>query len=69
MLKDAILLAAEQAGGPDGLLGYLKVQAIENPPAFMTLLGKVLPLQIAGDPDNPIKLDGTFTIKLVRPES
>lgn len=57
LLKDAILRAAEQAGskvGNDGLVSYLELQARENPGPFMALLGKVLPMQIAGDPDSPI---------------
>ena len=53
LLKDAIL-AAGASSHPDGLEGYLTLQAMENPTAFMTLLGKVLPLQIAGDPSNPM---------------
>lgn len=51
LLKDAILKAAENAGGhegPDGLIAYLQVQAIENPGPFMSLLGKVLPMQVEG---------------------
>lgn len=55
LLKDAILQAAQNAGGADGLVGYLEHQASENPAAFMTLLGKVLPMQIAGDADNPLR--------------
>ena len=58
LLKDAILMAAEQAGvneEPRGLVGYLKAQAAMNPQAFLPLLGKVLPLQISGDPDNPVQ--------------
>ena len=54
LLKDAILQAAEAAGGNGGLVGYLKMQATENPGPFMSLLGKVLPMQIVGDPDAPI---------------
>jgi hypothetical protein len=54
-IKDAILQAAELAGGPDGLVGYLERQATVNSGPFMALLGKVLPLQIAGDPDNPVR--------------
>jgi hypothetical protein len=46
-------MAAEGAGGKEGLVGYLQDQAIKNPGPFMSLLGKVLPTQIAGDPDNP----------------
>ena len=46
-LKEAILEAAE-GSHKDGTVGYLKVQARDNPAAFMTLLGKVLPMQING---------------------
>ena len=49
-IKQAVIEAFEQAGGKD----YLARQAKENPQAFMTLLGKVLPTQITGDPDNPV---------------
>lgn len=49
LLKDAILTAAQEAGGKDGLVGYLRIQAHENPAPFMSLLGKVLPMQIQGD--------------------
>lgn len=48
LLKDAIIQAAEKAGGKAGLVGYLETQAIENPGPFMSLLGKVLPMQIEG---------------------
>ena len=49
-VKQAILEAFEKVGGKD----YLARQAKENPQAFMTLLGKVLPTQITGDPENPV---------------
>jgi hypothetical protein len=65
LLKDAILKAAEQAGDGD-MVEYLTQQARINPGPFMALLGKVLPMQIAGDPDNPLR---TITrIELVAPE-
>lgn len=65
LLKDAILKAAERAGGKEGLVGYLEEQAMANPGPFMALLGKVLPMQIAGDPENPLQ---TVTrIELVAP--
>lgn len=41
-LKEMILKALDKAGGVD----YLYEQAGENPVAFMTLVGKVLPLQV-----------------------
>jgi hypothetical protein len=68
LLKDAILMAAQEAGGTDGMVGYLRHQAMENPGPFMTLLGKVLPTQIAGDPENPLKVIGNITITPVKPK-
>jgi hypothetical protein len=55
LLKDAILQAAEGAGGKEGLIGYLKKQADKNPGPFMSLLGKVLPTQLTGPNDAPIQ--------------
>ena len=49
-LKDMILGALDDAGGR----AYLKDQALNNPTAFMTLIGKVLPTTIAGDPNAPL---------------
>ncbi len=57
LLKDAILKAAEQAGGePDGLVGYLQQQAKDNPGPFMALLGKVLPMQVTGEDGGPLAI-------------
>ena len=47
LLKEAILEAAENAGGKAGMIGYLTTQAEKSPGPFMALLGKVLPLQVA----------------------
>jgi hypothetical protein len=59
LLKDAILKAAEDAGEGD-MAAYLTQQAKENPGPFMALLGKVLPMQIAGDAENPLVLNVTY---------
>ena len=59
LLKDAILKAAEDAGDGD-MVAYLTQQAKENPGPFMALLGKVLPMQIAGDVENPLVLNVTY---------
>ncbi len=40
-VKEAILHAFDRVGGVD----YLVSQAAENPTAFLTLLGKILPIQ------------------------
>lgn len=53
LLKDAILKAATDAGNGD-MAKYLHIQALANPGPFMALLGKVLPMQIQGDPANPV---------------
>jgi hypothetical protein len=57
LLKDAILQAAENAGGKDGIIGYLEAQATANPGPFMTLLGKVLPTQteVSGKDGEPLQ--------------
>ena len=52
-VKDMVLQALGNAGGVD----YLEKQAKENPTAFLTLIGKVIPLQVAGDQDNPVALE------------
>jgi hypothetical protein len=58
ILKDAILLAAQRAGGDgeDGIANYLEIQARENPGPFMALLGKVLPMTVSGDPNAPVEI-------------
>ena len=66
LLKDAILKAAEQAGnkvGDDGLTSYLEEQAGENPTAFMSLLGKVLPMQVTGGNGDDLFKGLSVTIK------
>ena len=55
LLKDAILKAATDAGNGD-LAKYLQTQAEKNPTAFLGLLGKVLPMQVGGNPDNPVEM-------------
>ncbi len=49
-IKDMIIGALDQAGGID----YLVRQAEEQPVAFMGLVGKVLPMQIAGEGGGPV---------------
>lgn len=65
LLKDAILKAAEKAGGKGGLVSYLQVQASKNPGPFMALLGKVLPMQIAGHDGGAFEVT---VIELVAPD-
>jgi hypothetical protein len=56
-LKDMILGALDDSGGQK----YLAKQASENPNAFLALVGRVLPMTVQGDKDNPLQT--TVTIK------
>ncbi len=58
-LKEMILGALDDAGGQE----YLKRQAIENPGAFLTLIGKVLPKDINAT------VDSNLTIILNKPDT
>lgn len=55
ILRDAILKGAENAGGGD-LVAYLTKQATDHPGPYLTLLGKVLPLNVHGEvsPSDPL---------------
>jgi len=61
-VREMILKALDDVGGVE----YLKAQAFDNPVAFMTLIGKVLPLQVSGPDDGPIQV---ARIELVPMES
>lgn len=63
-VKAMILEALDRKGGVD----YLVKQADDNPTAFMTLVGKVLPLQVTGDADNPVAVAHTIRLMGVRPQ-
>lgn len=52
-LKDMILGALDDNGGQ----AYLAAQAVENPSAFMQLIGKVLPVTLAGDSTQPLVIE------------
>lgn len=62
-VKAMVLEALEKAGGVD----YLLSQSRDNPNAFMTLVGKVLPLTLAGDKDNPVNVSN-ITRQIVTPQ-
>jgi hypothetical protein len=65
-LKEMILTALDRAGGVE----YLVAQSESSPTAFLTLVGKVLPLQVNGAGENGEHLvDQTITVKLVRPSN
>lgn len=52
-LKDMILDALDANGG----VKYLALVARENPAAFCTLLGKVMPTQLTGEEGGPVRYE------------
>ena len=57
-LKEMILGALDDAGGRK----YLAEQAVTNAPAFLTLVGKVLPKELTGKDGGPIA--GSLTVSV-----
>ena len=55
LLKDMILEAMHKCGGVD----YLVRQAEDNPVAFLSLVGKILPMQVTGQDG------GAITFKII----
>jgi hypothetical protein len=45
-----------QALSAEGGVEYLRTQARNNPTAFLTLVGKVLPLQLANNDNQPLTI-------------
>lgn len=61
-VKEMILKALSNKGG----IKYLERQADENPTAFMTLVGKVLPMQVTGQDGGPVQTVHEIVIRGVR---
>lgn len=57
-VREMVLRALDKAGGEE----YLLQQAKDNPNAFMALVGKVLPTQITGPNDGPIKSEVSYDV-------
>lgn len=66
ILREAIIMAAEASGenkkGKGELVGYLKRLADHYPDLFTNLLGRVLPMQLIGDPNTPTQVNVTLTM-------
>lgn len=61
-LKEMILGALDQSGGVEYLVA--RANDPKTAAAFLSLVGKVLPMTIAGDKENP--LQGNFTVTFVK---
>ena len=54
--KDAIALAAESLGGHERIVAWAKEDAQNERVFWGQIYTKLLPLQVAGDPDNPLEV-------------
>ena len=62
-VKEMVIAALNGVGGQ----AYLEEQAVENPKAFLTLIGKVIPLQVAGALDHTLNVTKIERV-IVRPD-
>ncbi len=66
-LKEIVFKALEEQDG--GAVGYLKAQAVNEPRAFMALIGKLLPTQITGEDGAPVRITQIELIPLAAPKN
>lgn len=65
-LKEMILEALDSAGGAEYLVR--KANDPRTASAFLSLIGKVLPMQVTGKDGAPIQTATEVTFKIVRPD-
>jgi len=51
-VKDMILQALDESGGVE----YLKARALDSPNAFLSLIGRILPMQVTGENGGPVAI-------------
>lgn len=65
LIREAVLEAADNVGsdgkGKGGIVGYLEKRALDQPQAFMGLLGRAMPMQVEGNGE-----DGEIKISITR---
>ena len=54
--KDAIAEAAEKLGGTNRIVSWAREDPLNERAFWATIYPKLLPLQVAGDPDNPLRV-------------
>ncbi len=61
--KEAIAEAAAQLGGHNRLVEWAKEDPANERAFWATIYPKLIPIQLAGDPENPIQTSLTVTFK------
>lgn len=64
--KDVIQQAAERLGGVDRLVTWVQLEPANEKVWWGTIYPKLLPLQLSGDPDNPVAT--SLTVTFVKPD-
>lgn len=67
--KDAIAQAAEDLGGSERLVSWAKEDPLNERAFWSTIYPKLLPLQVGGDPDNPLRHIHEIERRIVRPDA
>ena len=62
-VKDAIEQVAERIGGVDGLVEWVQEDPENERVFWVSIYPKLLPVQLAGDQQNPVRGNVTFTWK------
>lgn len=66
--KDAIAEAAEALGGSSRLVSWAQEDPANERVFWGTIYPKLLPLQVSGDPDNPIQHAHKIAFEVIKAE-
>ena len=64
--KEAIAMAAEKLGGVDRLVTWAKEDALNERAFWSSIYPKLIPVTLAGDPNNPVGL--CMRVEFVKPK-
>lgn len=67
--KEAIAEAAEQLGGVNRIVAWAKEDPLNERAFWSSVYPKLLPLQVAGDSDNPLHIVTSIERRIVRPNA
>lgn len=66
--KEAIAMAADRLGGAERMVEWAKEDPANERVFWGTIYPKLLPVQVAGDPDNPLKMDLSLNVVFRKPK-
>lgn len=66
--KEAIAMAADKLGGAERMVEWAKEDPANERVFWGTIYPKLIPVQVAGDPDNPLKMDLSLNVVFRKPK-